>query len=133
MGFILDTSVLIEVENGNEEVIQEIIRLKEAANVELLITIFNFCEFYYGILLKNEKYREKALSRLRQYALLQTTERSAQIFCELQSEMKRKGRGIAQFDLFIASLAIEFNHTLLTLDSDFEQVPKLKKIILKRR
>jgi len=32
--------------------------------------------------------------------------------------------------LFIASLAIEYNMTLLTLDKDFDQIPNVKKMVI---
>ncbi len=131
MNFILDTSALIEVENGNEEIIKKILDLKKTSQTDLAITIFTFCEFYYGFLQKNEKHKQKAPERLHQYTLLQTTERSGQIFCELLSQIKKMGLTITQFDLFIASLAIEHGYTLLTLDQDFEHIPGLKKIILR--
>jgi len=131
MSFILDTSTLIEVENGNEEIIEKILDLKKTSQTELAITIFTFCEFYYGIIQKSEKFKLKALERLHQYTLIQTTEQSAKIFCELLSQMKKMGVAVTQFDLFIASLVIEHSYTLITLDQDFEQIPGLKKIILK--
>ena len=35
--------------------------------------------------------------------------------------MKKKGIGIAQFDLFIAALTIDKDYTLITLDTDFDK------------
>ncbi len=130
MGFVLDTSVLIEVEKGNEKIIQQIAVLKDAPDVELAITIFTFCEFYYGILGKNDKNKDRILERLEQYTILQTTYRSGLLFSEVLHQMLKKGLGIAQFDLFIAAVTMEKGDTLLTLDSDFKRVPGLKKVIL---
>ncbi len=130
MSFVLDTSVLIEVENGNEKIIQQIAKLKAAPEAELAITLFTFCEFYYGILYKSEKNKTKIQERLEQYTVLQTTPRSGVLFCELLHQMKKKGIGIAQFDLFIAALTIDKDYTLITLDNDFKNVPGLKRVIL---
>ncbi len=130
MGFVLDTSVLIEVEKGNQKIIEQITALKDAPDAELAITIFTFCEFYYGILDKNEKNKAKILERLEQYTLLQTTARSGLLFSEILHQMLKKGVGMAQFDLFIAAVTMEKGDTLLTLDSDFKKVPGLKKVVL---
>ncbi len=130
MSFILDTSILIEVENDNQEIIDKITQLKDAPQSELYITIFNFTEFYYGVMNKNDKNKSLAKERLSKYHLLNTTRRTAEIFCEIWHELTKKGKIIPQFDLFISAFAIEHSFTLITLDGHFKEVPGLKTIIL---
>lgn len=127
MSFIIDTSILIEIENENDSVIQQISKLKDAPKAELCLTVFNFCEFYFGALEKSEKNKEKVKQRLSIYRILHTTERTSLIFCDLLYKLKKKGAVLPHFDIFIAAFALEHDYTLLTADRDFERIPELKK------
>ncbi|MFH0700839.1 MAG: type II toxin-antitoxin system VapC family toxin [Candidatus Woesearchaeota archaeon] len=131
MEFIVDTSVLIEIENNNQKIITEISQLGRESNSELYLTFFNFCEFYYGIISRSAKNKALAQERLNQYKLLNTSKNTAFIFCDLLSQLKKKGKIIPQFDLLIASIALEHNFTLLTMDEHFLHVPDLKIKMLK--
>lgn len=130
MSFILDTSTLIEIENGNTEIITKINQLKDAPQSDLYITIFNFTEFYYGAMNKNERNKSLVKERLSKYLLLNTTQRTAEIFCEIWHDLIKRGKLIPQFDVFIAAFAIEHDLTLITLDEHFNEVSGLKTIIL---
>ncbi|MBI2146455.1 PIN domain-containing protein [Candidatus Woesearchaeota archaeon] len=129
MGFIIDTSVLIEIENNNLEVINKIEQLKNAPKSELYITIFTFCEFYYGAINKSEENRERILERLQEYTILNTTLQTGIIFCDLLNQSKKKGKPTSHFDLFIAAMALEQGFTLLTMDRSFAEVSGLKKVL----
>ena len=126
MSFRLDTSVLIEVENDNSHIIEQISSLQKSVKEDLCLTIFTFCEFYYGAMNKSEKNKEKVKERLNQYGLLNTSQASAVIFCELLHQLQKRGKTIPHFDLFIAALALEHNLTLLTTDQHFREIPGLK-------
>lgn len=130
MSFILDTSTLIEIENGNTEIITKINQLKDAPQSELYITIFNFIEFYFGAMNKNEKNKLLVKERLGQYQLLNTTQRTAEIFCEIWQDLTKRGKRIPQFDAFISAFALEHNFTLITLDEHFREISGLKVIPL---
>src|SRR3989338_2700395 len=104
MHLVLDTNILIEIENNNKKIIEQLEQLKNMYPQNLSITIFNLCEFYYGAINKNEKHKHLILERLSQYNLFNTTSKTAIIFCELLSKLKTRGTIIPQFDLLIASL-----------------------------
>lgn len=127
MGFLIDTSILIEIENDNKEIIKKIEQLGKA---ELFITIFNFCEYYYGLLNKSQKNQDKLTQRLEEYRLLNTSLRSGTIFCKMLSELKKEGRTVPQFDLFIAAIAVENNLTLISMDEHFRNIPRLSSVII---
>lgn len=129
MNYVLDTSILIEIENGNKEIIQKIQDLKRTPFADLCITIFTYCEYYYGAIEKNQAHKEKIKQRLLQYKILNTSVETASRFCELFSLLKKKGKSLPQFDTFIAAITLEHDGLLLTSDTDFEQIPGLKKII----
>ncbi len=130
MSFLLDTNVLIEIENKNEELILRINSLKSAAHDELSISIFSYTEYYFDAREKSEKNKEKARQRLQMYHLLNTTSHTAEIFCDLFHALLKKGSPIPQFDVFIAACAIEHDLTLVTRDHHFKQIAGLKSIIL---
>ncbi len=130
MNFIIDTSILIEIENDNKRILEEIAMLKETPLSDLGITFFSFCEFYFGAMEKSEKNKEKVLERLSQYSLLNTTKRTGILFCETLYQLKKKGKLIPHFDILIASLAIEHDMTLIATDPHFNEIPHLKKVIL---
>ena len=129
MKFFIDTSTLIEIENGNEEIISKIHALKRTPFIDLCITIFTFCEFYHGAMEKNQANKEKIKQRLLQYKILQTSTEVAVRFCELFYELKKKGKSLPQFDTFIAATTMEHEGVLITADNDFAQIPGLRTII----
>ena len=70
------------------------------------------------------------VERLNDYPLLNTTKKTAIVFSELLHSVKKKGKMIPHFDLFIAALAIENDMILITRDNHFKEIPELKSIIL---
>ncbi len=131
MNFLVDTSTLIEIENNNEVVVKGLERLRNnTPQASLYISIFTYSEFYYGIINKSEKNKNKVVERLNDYPLLNTTRKTAIVFSELLHSVKKKGKIIPHFDLFIAALAIENDMMLITGDNHFKEIPELKSIIL---
>ncbi len=130
MSFLLDTDVLIEIENNNKDLILKVNRLRSAPQEELYISIFTYVEYYFGAREKSERNKEKARQRLEMYNLLNTSSRTAEIFCDLFHTLLEKGKPIPQFDVFIAACAIEHNLTLITKDHHFKEIERLKSIIL---
>jgi len=131
MKYLIDTNILIEIENNNLEIIKKIDALKKTSGDNLFISIFTFSEFYYGILRKSPKNKEKILERLDDFGLINTSKQSGITFCEILSQLKETGKIIPQFDIFIAALAIENNLTLITLDEHFREIPNLKVVVLR--
>lgn len=129
MSYLLDTSILIEIEKENQDIISRIARLDQKGHGEFYITFFNFCEFYYGAINKNERNKKRILDGLRKYRLLNTSEPAAIIFCKLLQELKKTGKQVAQFDLLIASIAIDSDLTLLTADKGFKEIPQLRTVV----
>ena len=130
MGYLVDTNILIEIESNNLKIIQEVESLRKTKLENLFISIFTFSEFYYGILRKSPKNKEKLIERLNDFVLINTSKQSGIIFCEITSQLKDAGKMIPQFDAFIAALAIENDLTLVTLDEHFKLVPNLRVIVL---
>ena len=131
MDYVLDTSILIELDNDNQNVINSITKkINDLDFTEFYITFFNLCEYYYGHIKKNKKNKEKIKSNLSKYKLLNTSCDSALTFCDLKNVLKRKGADIPVFDLLISSIVMTNNMTLITRDKHFTKVPGLKVMIV---
>ena len=64
MPYVLDTTILIELEKKKSNIIS---KLKTLPPDELQITYFTLCEYYYGIIKKSPRNRLKALKSLFKY------------------------------------------------------------------
>lgn len=127
---IFDTSILIELKNGNAR-IQEQVEHEAKEHTKLFITAPTISEFYYGCL-SNEKRKKEGVDFLEEFTLLNTTKISSYVFAVLKEQLLRKGIQKTPFDLLIASICIAERGTILTLDKDFQNIPGLKTIILKK-
>ena len=131
MDYVIDTSVLIEIENDNKQIIEKLIsEIKDYESSTFYITYFCFCEFYYGHIKKNIKNKKRIIKELNKYNLLNTTMNSGILFCEIMNELRQKGRPIPVFDILSSSVAIDNNLCLITLDKHFKEIPQLKAIVL---
>ncbi|MBI3032699.1 PIN domain-containing protein [Candidatus Woesearchaeota archaeon] len=130
MSLILDTSILIELECGNQKIINHVAALKKNDNDRFFITIFTYAEYYFGVMKRNYKHRAECLNKLDQYLLLNTSKMTGILFCKIMYDLQEKGKPIPPFDVMIAALAIESDMELVTLDKDFQQITNLKKVIL---
>ncbi len=130
MTLVLDTTILIEVKNGNKEVIQKLKEISSTYPQPAKITFINQFEFLLGIKEKSQENQKKALEILNQFIILHTTDKTANILSNLKYTYENKGITLKLADLIIASIVIENGLILVTQDNDFEKIEELKKIIL---
>jgi predicted nucleic acid-binding protein len=124
MIFVLDTSVLIDISNKKEAVINKIKEISKDSSIAK-ITFINDFEFRYGLRDKNEKNQMKLLEFIHRFPMLNTTPTTPIILSDLKSKYE-----MSLTDLMIAALTIENNHVLITRDNDFSKIKELKKIII---
>ena len=93
------------------------------------ITLPVLCEFRAGIAIGKKSQwnlaRFKAATASFRYWPLD--EQTAIEFATLSNELRKTGRPIGQFDALIAASARQHRLTLLTADSDFQAVPRLRQ------
>jgi len=130
MTLVLDTSILIDIEKKNQEVIAKMARLSETYTDPPAITFATFAEFYLGYLRRHPAKREQALKELDKYVLLNSTRGSTIKFAELKETMEHTGNAMSSFDLLIASVVIDRKMILVTRDKGFRGVERLNTIIL---
>ena len=131
MKYLLDTGILIELEHKNKKALELLKDIVKDLSL-LSISLFSYAEFYYGYLLKSPEAKKEAEDFLDIFNHITLTKASAKRFCGLDYKYSKQGMGVKPFDLLMAAIAIEENLTLLTMDSDFERVEEVSKIILKQ-
>ena len=121
MLILLDTSILIEIDAGNQKVIS---KLSELANgypaSDCAISWVNFFEFYYGSM-GDQKMAENCLQFLNKFSFLEMTKEATKIFTRFRKEKTN----VKDFDLLIGSIAIANNALLVTMDGDFKRIKGL--------
>jgi predicted nucleic acid-binding protein len=80
------------------------------------------CELEAGIqqVSRKAQYRRELNHLLRQLRLWPLDPKTARIFGELYTLLRRRGRVLSQVDIMIAALAKQLNLTILTTDRDFD-------------
>lgn len=130
MTLVFDTSVLVDIEKNNKEIINKIEKLSETYKIPAQIPFITYYEFLRGLKIrKPEKYQE-LLGFLNEFNMLKITKKTANILSDLKIKYDSLGMPLSLADLLIASQVIENNLILVTKDRDFEKINEIKKIIL---
>ncbi len=130
MTLVLDTSILIDIEQRKQATINKLRELSLLHPLPAKITFINEFEFLYGLKEKSPANKAQALALLYKFGILHTTEITAGLLAELKSKYEKKGLAFPLADLLIATLVVENNMTFVTRDKDFEQIEELKKVVL---
>jgi len=125
-----DTSILIAIEKGDENILEELKRLSKIYSMPAQLPFMSYYEFLRGLKIRRPKRYEQLIEFLRSFNVLQTTENTADILSDLKIKYDNAGISLSLADLLIASQVIENHLTLVTLDKDFEKINEIKKIIL---
>jgi hypothetical protein len=121
-GVIVDTSVFIEFLKGNESYSVAIISLLEKNLV--FSTGIIIAELLQGLKnLKEEKYLTELITAVN---ILEITTNLWIETGNISLSLRRKGINLPLTDIAIASLAIEHNLQIFTLDKHFEQIPGVR-------
>jgi predicted nucleic acid-binding protein len=122
MMLILDTSILIDLENEDVKMFQKMADLRSQYPVSIHITFMSYFEFYDGLHHKAREKLVRALAFLEAFETLLPTKMTAMHL----SELKQKHPQNSLSDLIIAAQAIENNGILITRDQDFRQIKELR-------
>jgi predicted nucleic acid-binding protein len=101
--------------------------LKEAPEVALPVIVLG--EYYYGVRqskhrLRYERWLEDLIARS---TVLLIDEGTAREYAVIRMELKRAGRPIPANDVWISALARQHGLQVLSLDSHFDQVPRVTR------
>ena len=130
MGFLIDTSLWIDVERGRLSAADIHAFTRQAP---IYLSPVNLAEIRYGVeLMTDARQKQKAgamLRRMRRKPLLRIGGATAEVFGALAAGLAKAGRGhgFRVQDLWLAAQAVERKFTLLTANAkDFRDVPGLK-------
>ena len=126
MNLLFDTSVLIEFDRGNHEVIKRIQELTAAHQTPAQITFINYAEFIEGIQRRSAAHKSYSLDFLNRFGILTTSRKTAEILAGLKEDSRKLKTGLVLADLIIASHAVEHGMLLVTRDKDFTKIPNLQ-------
>ena len=130
MSLILDTSILIDIEKGDNYTIRKLSELSKIYNAPVQITFITYYEFLMGLKIgKPNKYNE-LLNFINSFGVLKITKKTADILSDLKIKYDLKGISLSLADLLIASQVIENKQIMLTKDKDFERIEELNKIFI---
>lgn len=125
MNLIFDTSILIELQKGDKEIISKIENLRRVYSVPAKISFISYFEFLYGLREKSIKNREKFIAFVEKFGVMQTTKKTAEILVGL-----KKNYELPLADLLIAAQTLEIGGVLVTKDRDFEKINEIEKVFV---
>ena len=125
MILVFDTSILIELNRGNKEIIRKISELKKIYPANVKISFISYFEFLYGLRNKSEKNKYKPIEFIEKFEIIQTSKDTANILINLKQNYE-----LPLADLLIAAHVQEVRGILVTRDRDFEKIEEMKSILL---
>ncbi len=119
---LLDTSAVIELLKGTIKgmKIQTLVGQEKVG-----VTVITLNEALKG----EEKKRDLVVSFFQGVNIIPFDETSAWKSAEIEQELYKRGKPLGKLDLFIASICITNNLSLISTDEDFKNVPHLKLIL----
>ena len=130
MILVFDTSIIVDIERNNIDIINKIKKLIKLHPSEAKITFITYYEFLKGVEKRKIKNKEKAIEFINKFGLLDINKRTAEILAELKIKYDRLGIEFSLADLLIAAQTIENQMLLVTKDKNFDKIKELNKFIL---
>lgn len=120
--YLLDTNIVIALFQGEQPILDKINQIKSVFTPSIVVG-----ELYFGAF-KSSKIKEN-VARINEFALkndiLSCDQHTAKFYGEIKTGLKSIGKPIPENDIWIASIALQYNLTLITRDSHFNYVPGL--------
>ena len=121
--FLVDTCIVIEIFKGNKEIADFLNNLSL-----FFISTIALGELYIGInrVVNKSKHTRKLNEFLKIATVLNVDIESAAIYGEIVAVLYKSGKPIPTNDVWIASIALQNNLTLITQDKHFLEINQLK-------
>ncbi len=125
MNLLIDTSAYSALQKGSMP-IKKILENADQIYIPTIVIAELKAGFAFGAnMTVNESLLDKFTSDSA-VSVVNIDESTPNIFAELYAQLRNKGRAIAQNDLWIASLALQYQLPLLTLDVGFASIKQLE-------
>jgi predicted nucleic acid-binding protein len=125
---ILDTSFLVDVQNGFEAATEKAAEIESDGRPRRVPHTVLY-ELYIGVGkgVQTDENRERVENVLSSLPLEPTTPSIARRAGKLEGELKKDGEAIGAVDALVASTALDYDEPVVTADTeDFERVPDLR-------
>ncbi len=121
--FLLDTNIVIEVFEGNNEIAEKINILPE-----FYISVVVLGELYIGVnrVVNKAKHLKKLEDFLELCTVLNTDNVTARFYGETVARLYKKGKPLPVNDIWIAASVMQHGLTLITRDKHFDEIEGLK-------
>jgi predicted nucleic acid-binding protein len=125
--YLLDTNHIGLAVNQRSLVSQRIFKAR-LSGLRLGTCLPVLCEIEAGMrhVRHKARYRRDLNHLLLQIRLWPIDLKTTQIYGDLFTELRKKGRAFSQIDIMVAALARQMKHTILTTDRDFEALPDIR-------
>lgn len=128
--YILDTSIIIDLERRHPETIVQLDLLLRGKGMDCAVTFISYYEFIFDLVKKNPDNADKSLRFIDTFHLLLPTRATAFLLAKKRMQLEKAGHPMPLADLFIGAQAIEHQMTLITKDKSFKFIPGLSLEIL---
>src|SRR5437764_8655400 len=125
MKYLVDSDYVADYLGARPSAIQ---LLSSFAKDDLSISLITYGEIYEGIHFGRDPQKTKEVFHLflHSVAILPLSQPIMRQFARIRGELRRTGKIIGDFDILIASTAIQHNLTLVTRNiKDYERIPEL--------
>ncbi len=130
MPLLLDTSIVVELERKNEEIIKKIADLYQLHEGKASVSFITHFEVLLGIKKRSPKNQAEGVLFLNNFLCLPATQGTASILSDLKLKYDKKGVSISLANLIIASQARENNLLLVTMDKTFGKIGEIEVIVI---
>ncbi len=117
--YLLDTNIVIGLFNGEQNIIN---LLKKLKNIFILSIVVG--ELFYGAFKSANQNQniDKLKSFIDKVSIIYCDEETAYEYGKIKYQLKKMGRPVPENDLWIASIASQYNLTLITYDNHFKEI-----------
>ncbi len=130
MAIILDSNILIELERNNKEIIEKIREISKFHKTKPFVASVSISEVMCGAFKQNIKKQLTILENFKDYNILNTSFSSSMIMANFAHVLNKKGKRIPITDLIIASIAVDNDLNLVTMDNHFNRIPGLNVLYI---
>ena len=111
--YIIDSDILIYFIKGKQEVVEKLLQI---APHNLYTTRINYTELIYGAYNSARVAENLKVVRpfLENFQILEFDQESSEIFAQTKAHLKKNGNIIADMDLMIASIALQYKFSLVS-------------------
>jgi len=122
---LLDTSIIIHIFKNTPDIVAKLQTFSE-----IFVPSIAVGELYYGAYCSTniKKHLDQTIQFLKDYTILSPDAVTGDFYGQIKKSLKDKGKPIPENDIWIASIAIQFNLPLFAIDKHFKEISNITLI-----